>query len=355
MAKPRKPIKDEKLKNWLMEFESKNTQSSYLTALRKFREVNNIESLDSYKPEDATEHVKNFIFSMNGRPSKSIATMLNAVRVYLTDHKIPFDNNELKRLRRRGKLPKRMRAETNDEILTKAQFRKVLDYLDIRGKALFLFLVSSGCRIGEALRINPKDLDLEADPPSCYVRGETTKGGYGARTVFMSYEARDSINNWLAVKDGMKKTTGQHYRKDLVFDWTEANSRYMFTEAIKKAGLGERDHKTKRFIYHIHGLRKFFTTNIKLSENMTHALLGHVGYLDNSYVRFTKKQLGEAYLKNMVNVSIYDSGNVIDIKEFEEMKRELARLRRFRNLMEKAMKKYNNGRIDFSVFEKENT
>jgi integrase len=55
-----------------------------------------------------------------------------------------------------------VRASTPDKIPTKAQLRSILNYMDIKGRAIILFLASTGCRIGETLRLKKIDLKLRA-------------------------------------------------------------------------------------------------------------------------------------------------------------------------------------------------
>ncbi len=307
MARPTKPIKDPVLKEWLTEFKSKKTQQCYLSALRKFKQNLGIESLNEYikNTQDSTPDLKRFLISMDGSPSKSIHANVSAVRSFLKDHDISFSENGWKKLKRRGFMPKRIRAETRDKKLSKTQLRKILNYLDIKGRAQVLFLLSSGCRVGESVKLKINDLDLKSDPPCAYIRAENTKNGVGARTVYFSYEAKDAINDWLEIKDTIKKRNGMPFSKDLVFDWAINTARYMWDRAIEKAGLDAKDEKTHCRIYHLHGLRKFFRSQIGLDVDLTHALMGHSGYLDDSYVRLNQNEIAEAYKEAIPNVSVY--------------------------------------------------
>ncbi len=307
MARPTKPIKDPVLKEWLTEFKSKKTKQCYLSALRKFKQNLGIESLNEYikNTPDSTPDLKRFLISMDGTPSKSIHANISAVRSFLKDHDIPFSENGWKKLKRRGFMPKRIRAETRDKKPSKAQLKKILNYLDIKGRAMVLFLLSSGCRVGESSQLKICDLELENDPPKAHLRAEYTKNGVGARTVFMSYEARDAIKDWLRIKDTIKKRNGKPFKKDKVFDWAINTARYMWNRAIEKAGLDIKDEKTRCRIYHLHGLRKFFRSQIGLDVDLTHALMGHSAYLDDAYLRQEEGEIARAYLEAMPNVSVY--------------------------------------------------
>ena len=329
MVRPTKPIKDQILKDWLTEFKVKHTKDCYLSSIRKFKKNLDIESLDDYVESnpDATVDIKRFLISLDGSPSKTIHSHVSAVKSFFADNNISYDETAWKKLRRRGFMPKRIMAETRDKKLTKNQLKRLLNYLDLRGKAQVLFLLSSGARVGESVQLKIADLDLESDPPKAYIRSEYTKGGVGARTVFMSYEARDAIKDWLAIKDNMKKRNGLAFSKDGVFDWTVGTSTYLWNRAVEKASLDEKDDKTQRRIYHLHGLRKFFRSQIGLDIDVTHALMGHSGYLDDAYLRLNEKEIAEAYLDAMERVSIYGVSEAVT-KDLEIKSSEIAELQK---------------------------
>ena len=313
MPAPKKEIKDPVLKQWLTEFTNTNTKRGYLSAVRKFKKNLGIKDLDEYlkSTPDATEDIKRFLISLNGKPSKTKAAYTAAVKSFFTDHKVPFDETQWRKLRRRGFMPKRVMAETRDKSPTKTQLKKILNYLDIKGRAMVLFLLSSGARIGETLKLEEQDFDLKAEPPYAQIRAEITKGGVGARTVYYSFEARDAINDWLNIKTTLKKKNGKKYKDNRVFGWSFFTARFMWNNATRKANLDEKDKVTLRRLYHIHSLRKFFRTQIGLGDDVVNALMGHAGYLDSSYVRQNQDEIARAYLDAMANVSVYETvGNV---------------------------------------------
>lgn len=324
MVAPKKPIQDQILKDWLTEFNNKNTRQNYVAALRKFKKNLGIESLDTYMKNnpDATKDMKRFLQSLNGRPSKTIAAYTAAVKVFFTDHNIKLEDNSWRKLRRRGFMPKRVRAETRDKTPTKAMLKKILNYADIKARSMILFLVSSGARIGETLQLKKEDFELEADPPRVHIRAEYTKGGVGQRTVYFSYEARDAIKDWLQIKDKLKKKNGKKYMDSRVFGWSVYTARFMWNTACDKAGIGKKDNNTSRRIYHLHTLRKFFRTQIGLDIDVIHALMGHVEYLDESYLRQEQSEIAAAYKEAMPRVSIYQIEDVELKRSVEQLKQE---------------------------------
>jgi integrase len=339
-------ILDPELAEWLQEFKSFNTRKVYRTGLRKFKKTLGIDDLGEYMKNnpDVTGDVRKFLLSLDGKPSRTIATYAGAVKVFFQDKGIKIPDEAWKKIRRRGYMPKRVRAETKDKKPTKLMLKKILNYADLKARAMTLFLISSGARIGETLQLKQEDFDLEADPPKAHIRREYTKGGVGERTVFFSYEARDAIKDWLAIKDDLKKRgLGDDYRGDKVFPWAKTTARFMWNSACDKAGLGVKDKRTKRRVYHLHSLRKFFRTKIGLDVDITHALMGHAEYLDAAYVRLDQdREIAEAYLEAMPNVSVYEVEDQ-ELKEETEALREENEKLKWRIEQLEAGKKERNG------------
>ena len=128
MVRPRKPITDSTLKAWLTEFNNKNTKRQYCSAMRLFKKNLGIEDLGQYlksEPDTAVD-IRKFIFSMDGKPKKSLLTYTTIVKVFFQDNGIPIEDNNWKKLRRRGFLPKHARAETRDKKPTIQQLKKIL-------------------------------------------------------------------------------------------------------------------------------------------------------------------------------------------------------------------------------------
>lgn len=246
------------------------------------------------------------------RPPASIYAYVNSVKNWIT-YTLDVDLTSRERKILRSRLPKGKRARTVEDDLTREKLQKILTHCDAKGRALFLFLVSSGIRIGEALQLRMGDIDLDHDPPKVTVRGEYTKAG-DAYITFISKEARTALEEWLKIKDeylesarnrgrGISKTGyGRGVKNgedDRIFPFSSLVAHSMWANALKKAGLEERDNGTKRRTLHIHMLRKFFMSQLKLviPEVIVEALAGHTGYLDEAYRRYTCKQIAEYYRK----------------------------------------------------------
>lgn len=277
---------------------------------------------------DVASDMRKLLVSLQGKPSKTIATYAGGVKVFLQDKGVKVKEESWTKIKRRGYMPKRAIAQTQDKCPTKPQLKSLLNYVDVKGKALILFLLSSGARIGETLRIKIEDLELYADPPRVHIRGEYTKGGVGERTIYFSYEARDALKDWLAIKNsvGKRQSGNKTYESARVFPFVHSTAKDLWNRACDKAGIGTKDKRTNRRVYHLHTLRKFFRSKIGLDTDTTHALMGHSEYLDGAYLRMEPKEIEEAYKEAMPNVSVYEIQNK-DLREqtrsIEEENREL--------------------------------
>lgn len=317
--------KTEILKEWLENnFRNKGTKEQYKVALliflqsvygeNEYKGINQTdEGVGRYLKEkegsilDDLKKMVRFMDSKGYAPS-TINGTATVVRVFFEEHEHEIPKKEWKRLRR---LLPSSAAITQDKILTKEQMRRVLAHLPINGRAIAFFLLSSGSRTGETLKLKKENLDLDADPPEASFRATTTKRGVGGRTVFMSYEARDTIKEWLAIKDSRFKTGGYgKYPKDLVFGISSRGFQSMWNLALKKASLATRDSETNIHVYHVHTLRKFFETNMSLAgvpNDIYEAWMGHTGYLGGAYKRYSKEETAKIYKNQMNAVTIYGS------------------------------------------------
>ncbi len=350
---PRDPTVEE----WLKEFLKDSTKSSYRSALNRYKNLLEISDFETYLQSnpDIVSDMRKFLSLLNGKPPKTLKTYSGAVNVFLSDNGYKISDDDWKKLTRRGYMPKRVMARTQDKKPTKEMLKQILDHANIKGRALVLFLVSSGARIGETLQLKKQDLELEANPPKAYIRAEYTKGGVGARTVYFSDEARGAIKEWLKVKDTMKKTTGESFSGDKVFPWNSHTARFMFYLACDKAGIDGRDVRTNRRLVHLHSLRKFFRSNSGLGADIVHALMGHSEYLDDAYLRLDEEgEIAEAYLKAMPNLSVFTIEDKTLQKKTDKLEEENTELKKRVKQLESKESELDNMKDKFSKVEREN-
>jgi len=318
---PRKnpELKPRILEEWLEKnFRKENTKKNYRKAISDFlncvygnNEYNSSNVDDGlflylHQQRNFTDDLKEMIRKLLSRYMPgTLNVYVNLTRKFFSRQGYEVPDSEWD-LIKSSLLPPNI-VTTQDETLAKAQLRKVANHLPIQHRALVLFLLSTGCRIGETLQLKVEDLKLEEDPPSANIRPEYTKKGVGGRTVWMSYEARDAIESWLKIKDSMRKRGGTGDYKGSVFPFGYTAAQKSWQRALNQSGFGERDTKTKIYIFHIHTLRKFFRTQMGLagvSDLIVHAWMGHKAYLSQAYDR-PKKELAKIYKDHVGAVSIY--------------------------------------------------
>jgi integrase len=198
-------------------------------------------------------------------------------------------------------------AATIDKVMDHNVICKALKGSDVRSRALILVAASSGLRIGELLSLNMSDIDLNMTPAMINIRAENSKNGQ-ARYTFMSNEARDSVFDYLKVRNEYIVRADKHVevlgvapRKEtnLLFPVTDSSVNKMWETMLKSAGLYTRDEKSGRNQYRIHSLRKFFISQLSMAGARTLAehLAGHTGYLDASYRQVSPEFAAREYLK----------------------------------------------------------
>ena len=259
---------------------------------------------------DRFEDLLKFVAYMNGHPPIGAKAKIAGVKEFLNYYGVEFTQRQLKQLS--TKMPKGKTARTAEKDVDVETLRKILAHADLKLRALVLTLASSGMRIGEALQIRLSDVDLSKNPAEIVVRGEYTKSG-DTRVVFISREAKEALSEWLKVRDSYLKSAANRNRAlvekaeagekaiddDRLFPFSDRNVREMWENALKKAGLWNKDSSTGRSQIRIHALRKFFRSQLALGcpVDIVEALMGHEGYLTEAYRRYTKKQMAEYYSK----------------------------------------------------------
>lgn len=275
--------------------------------------IEDLKGKDVYKVLD--EYVT--YLSKSGRAPNTIKDYLTIAKKFLRFYGIEFSNDKLKEM---IDMP-RTHGITQDRIPTIEEMKAIVYSTNIRGKAMITMLVSSGMRIGELLSLRVKDIDFGTQHTTVRLRAEVTKDRL-ARTCFISDEATKLLQKYLGERihnqdlyifqgrhhgvraDGSIYQNSNFENKPITY-W---NADYIFTIAVKKVGIFEKDDHNRDRI-HLHVLRKFFFTQMVpiLGREITEALMGHKAFYDSAYRRFTESQLGEHYLKGMHAVTILDS------------------------------------------------
>jgi len=168
---------------------------------------------------------------------------------------------------------------------------------DIRDRALFLLLLRTGMRIGEALGLRVNDLDIR-DRKIHLFEGEKNSMG---RVVYLSDDALFAIKLWLRRRDK---------NKEFIF-YGQSNGhlcystgRGLFVKYLKKAGLEQKG-------YTVHCLRHTFASellNAGMRLECLQPLLGHEDIeVTRRYARLTDRTREEEYFRAM---AIIEKGGI---------------------------------------------
>jgi integrase/recombinase XerC/integrase/recombinase XerD len=171
-----------------------------------------------------------------------------------------------------------------------ADVRKLLCVIeDIRDRALFLLLLRTGIRIGEALGLRLNDLDIRQRKVHLY-EGEKNSMG---RVVYLSDDALFAIKLWLRRRSK---------NKEFVFYGRSnghlcySSGRGLFMKYLKKAGLEQKG-------YTVHCLRHTFASellNAGMRLECLQQLLGHQDIeVTRRYARLTDTTREEEYFRAM--------------------------------------------------------
>jgi site-specific recombinase XerD len=179
-----------------------------------------------------------------------------------------------------------------------ADMRRLISGIDdIRDRALFLLLLRTGMRIGEALELRLNDLDIKGRKVHLY-EGEKNSMG---RVVYLSDDALFAIKLWLRRRNK---------NKEFVF-YGQSNGhlcystgRGLFVKCLKKAGLDQKG-------YTVHCLRHTFASellNAGMRLECLQQLLGHQDIeVTRRYARLTDTTREEEYFRAM---AIIEKGGI---------------------------------------------
>lgn len=225
---------------------------------------------------------------------KSIQQMSGCIRAFLQMNHIDLGKSYWKGRKITGE------ALTQDRIPTKSEIRQIMAHLDFVGRAFLYVQISTGLRISEILSLDIKDVDFTKKPVRIkYYISKIKKHHY----TFLTEEASKILKSWIEAKDERMKIFKSAYKfnntrgdqtfeefyesrpnKDKIFPLAGTHIYNRINEALRKAGLDQRDENTGHHILHPHSIgRKYFKTAVGsvLSEGVADALVGHQGGMNS--------------------------------------------------------------------------
>ena len=262
-----------------------------------------MEHLDKENPDEllatlrqgkATEIIDEWVGAISARPNfspRSVKSLYYGVKKWAIANKLTVEWAQIGRPKTGGKI--------RDRIPTTEELKTILNFGNIRDKALFLTMASSGLRVGTAMSLQTKDYEPIGDCGIIHV-----EGGEGRKLAegfwywtFVTPEARRNLEMYLEYR----KRQGEELKPESPLFGENGKSAYRYVQNVSrrwrylvtKAGLGEKISGCGWLELHLHTLRKYFQTHCKAagieSEYydfwMGHTGAGGDGYLNDSYWR----------------------------------------------------------------------
>lgn len=261
-------------------------------------------------------------------------------------------------------------AVTDKELLDRNTLREILSHLDMRMKALFLFLESSGARIGETLQLRDSDLHLNQYPAAVHIRAETTKTKK-ERWVFISTESKEPLLEWFKGREGYLLRAAKYGHnteremkaakprtEDVVFPWSYTSANEAFRNAMEESNHLHRSERSRKTTICLHGLGRWFRTQAvtKIDGDLVEFLMGHQGRVGGAYDLWSVEQLGKEYRKAesalLLNVGAEKLEGLEEAKSVStEVLKELKELKERQQNTEKFLEEFQGfGKEDLEIF-----
>jgi integrase len=258
---------------------------------------------------------------------------------------------------------------TDDKAFNHDTARRAFDQMKSPvSRCFFLFLLSTGCRLGEALQVKLSDVDWNASPVTVTLDETTTKTGE-RRQVFLTTEAASYIQSvWLTPTEENGKILNnrkrymaaadhkaQHFvskglsherplmeSDDRLWPCSESTAHKFLTTATVRAGFNERTKAGIRKL-HPHSTRKFFRTffGMAAGPDAAETLLGHSPGLTSFYRKLETSELVKIWKEHesVLHITIspearkametrdFNSAAIVELqKENEKLKRGMENL-----------------------------
>lgn len=222
---------------------------------------------------------------------------------------------------------------------THEQIAKILDHLTLQGKIIALLEATTGSRSGSIIKLQRKHITLGDEYPTIRFTARTTKSNRPmikkttpeTGRLLESYFNEHKFNPEDYIFPGRTKIPTPHdkhkYRmiEDRKKPMTRRNYNDMFTRAIKKAELYEKNDETGQSIMPPHTFKNFFRSKAsKGSETLSRYFADHSG-LDATYKNLSDKDLSQEYAKISPHLLIYEKPVDTDMT-VKELKKEIEKL-----------------------------
>ena len=259
--------------------------------------------------------------------SYTIRTQFSNLRKYLFHMGVKTSEQDIKEHLIFEKISREERYPMSTE-----EYRVIIEgfFRNPRLQALFLALGSSGMRIGEAINLKKKDLDLTKKRIKVNIP-PTTKTRVG-RSTYLSYETEKVLRPLLEKLDPEEYVFAKKNYKT-----SDRSIRTSLNRRLARIGFTEKYQSNNYKKITSHNFRAFFFTKAarKHGDNYAHRMTGHGGYL-MQYDRMTEDEKLEMYLELESELAVFDqTKNELKIQKLQEeagqveqLKQEIQELRK---------------------------
>lgn len=207
----------------------------------------------------------------------------------MNEYTLPYHKKRRLQMRFSGAMP-----ITEEMELEREMIQSICSLLPNWCRSLVILLAGSGMRVGEAMKLEIKDVDLSVSPARIYLRAGYTKNKK-ARVVLVTEEGKRELSEIIG-----GRVSGR------IFDKCEKTFRYHWKKAMVELDI-PMSMFTNRYMIHPHMLRKRFLSEFSLvaSRDIAEMLAGHSGYLSDSYRRYSSKTVIAEFLKAEAAISVF--------------------------------------------------
>jgi integrase len=251
------------------------------------------EYLEGVSKEKLTGDLLTFADTLKDLGQNSQRNMIASVMSYISYNDIIVPKSQ------RGQIVPKKGDVFRDKAPSADEVKRIYEFLPPIGKACLLLLFSTGVRIGEAIQVRESDREGKI----IHLKGTYTKNARG-RDVVMSQECLSYLTDiWLPQKpDYLKAAQNRNVGllnqarnpekragikqldDDRIIPCTQSTIYEILMRGFKNAGFAGK--VGAKFLYHPHGLRKSFRSIVgSQNPDLAETLMGHEGYLNQSYLR----------------------------------------------------------------------
>ena len=255
----------------------------------------------------------------HGRGNYTIRVLFSNLRKYLLHLGIKTNEQDIKEYLTFGKRTKEERYPLSNE-----EYFKIINGLarNPRLQALFLALGSSGMRIGEAVNLKKKDLDITKERIKVNITTDTKTRA--ARSTYISKETQKILE---PILENLEPNDYVFARKGCKLE--ERSVGTSLNRTLFRIGFDKKYQSNGYSKITTHSFRSYFFTKAarRHGENYAHRMIGHGGYL-MQYDRMTEEEKLEMYKELEPELVVFDqTRNELEIKRLQEENKSIEELR----------------------------